>query len=288
MKIRGIFGDLKVPKISVIITTYNWPQALRAVLFALMNQSCQDFEIIIADDGSKTETKDLIFSWSKKLNVPLHHVFQEDRGFRASAIRNKAILKANAPYLLFIDGDCVPPISCIEKHLALREKGYFVVGNRVLLSKNFTLQVLSENLRIETWSFWRWMITRIKGGCNRLSPFIRLPLNLLRKMRPTTWKGAMGCHLAIWKEDLLRVNGWEEEYEGWGYEDSDLVVRLIQAGVKRKEARFAIPVIHLWHPIRSREDEAENWKKLQNRKQFQNYSAIKGLNQYQYNQEKVT
>lgn len=270
---------MKECDLSIIVTTYNWPQALRAVFHSLKNQLNQNFEVIIADDGSGQSTRDLVEEWMKKMPVPVHHVFQEDQGFRAAAIRNKAILKANSDYIIFIDGDCILPPYFIEQHLALREKDYFVAGNRILLNQKFTIKVLSEDLRVENWGFWKWMLARVQGNCNRVLPFLRLPLGKFRKSRPNRWRGAMGCHLAAWKEDLLKVNGWEEHYQGWGYEDSDLVIRLIQAGIKRKDARFAAPVIHLWHPIRSREDEQSNWERLQHRRNSGAHWAEKGLEQ---------
>lgn len=269
-------------KISVIITTYNWPEALRTVLRAFSSQTNQDFEIIIADDGSTEKTRLLISEMQKKMSVPIHHVYQPDQGFRASAIRNKASLKAQGETLLFIDGDCVPPPNFIEAHLALRKPGFFVAGNRILLSQAFTIKVLSEDLRIETWGLLRWILARLKGHCNRILPWLRLPMGPLRYLSPERWRGAMGCHLALWRQDLFKVNGWEEEYEGWGFEDSDLVIRLIHSGVKRIEARFFVPLIHLWHPVRSRDNVEKNWARLKQRQTIEACDPLakKGLNQY--------
>lgn len=280
-------------QLSVIVSTYNWPEALRAVLFGLKSQTSRAFEIIIADDGSNEKTHQLIKTLQKHIPVPLHHVYQEDRGFRVAAIRNQAILQAKADYILFLDGDCIPSPRFIERHLALKEEGYFVTGNRVLLTEDFTLKVLSEDLRIESWTGWQWVLARLSGHCNRLLPFMRLPLGPLRTLWPDRWQGAMGCHLGVWRKDLFQVNGWDEKYEGWGYEDSDLVIRLIQAGIHRKEARFSVPLIHLWHPIRSRDSAEKNWALLEMQQQRQQnhkesngnaevqkiYEAQKGLSQ---------
>lgn len=267
--------------VSVIVTTYNWPEALRAVLIALMHQTHLEFEIIIADDGSNHKTEQLIKQMIPKMPVPLHHVFQEDKGFRVSAIRNKAILKAQGDYILFLDGDCIPTPQFISEHLALQEKGYFVAGNRVLLNRAFTIKVLSEDLKIHTWPFWRWVLARCLGHCNRILPFLKFPLAArFRKANPLRYEGAMGCHLGVWRSDLLRVNGWEEKFEGWGFEDSDLVLRLIKAGIRRKEARFRTPVIHLWHPFHSRETASHNWARLERQKEQHSILAEQGLNQY--------
>ncbi len=104
--------------------------------------------------------------------------------------------------------------------------------------------------------------------------------NLLRLKTKTRWKGAKGCNLGIWKQDLLNINGWEENFTGWGYEDSDLVIRLLRSGVQRKNGRFYIPVIHLWHPENDRTHERRNWTQLKDREIDKQINAEKGLNQY--------
>ncbi len=121
--------------ISVIISTYNWPDALQCVLNALKHQNDQNFEILIADDGSNDKTKDVITRFSKLSSIPITHVWQEDCGFRAAAIRNKAVIQAKGEYLVFIDGDCITLPSFIQQHRFLAEKNFFVSGNRILLSE---------------------------------------------------------------------------------------------------------------------------------------------------------
>ena len=211
-------------KISVIITTFNWPYALHAVLSALADQksSCP-FEIIVADDGSTDETAKLIRSFKNRISIPLLHIWQPNEGFRAAAIRNKAILAAEGDYIVFLDGDCIPREDFIASHAGLAEPKTFVAGNRVLLSREFTLSALSRTLPLHQWTFWRWCLARILGHCNRLFPLISLPLRRLHIKTNSRWKGAKGCNLGIWKSDLQEINGWEENFEGWGYEDSDLV-----------------------------------------------------------------
>ena len=151
-------------KISVIITTFNWPYALRAVLSALADQksSCP-FEIIVADDGSTDETAKLIRSFKNRISIPLLHIWQPNEGFRAAAIRNKAILAAEGDYIVFLDGDCIPREDFIASHAGLAEPKTFVAGNRVLLSREFTLSALSRTLPLHQWTFWRWCLARILG-----------------------------------------------------------------------------------------------------------------------------
>ncbi len=268
-------------KISVIVTTYNWPQALRAVLKALIEQKTTlSYEILVADDGSGEETAKLIRDMKQGVNVPILHIWQPDEGFRAAAIRNKAVLAAEGNYLVFLDGDCIPRDDFVENHFKLAEPRTFVVGNRVLLSKNFTLTALSHTLPLHRWSFWRWCVARLAGHCNRVLPFLSLSRKWLQVKTSFRWKGAKGCNLAIWKSDLANVNGWEEKFVGWGYEDSDLIIRLLRSGVQRKSGRFHVPVIHLWHPENDRTKERDNWARLKTRQTGIQLCAEVGLNQY--------
>ena len=264
--------------VSIIVTTYNWPKALEFCLAALNCQSNKNFEVIIADDGSRQETTNLIISLQNKYNFKIIHIWQEDNGFQAAKIRNKSIAAANGELIAFLDGDCIPLPNFVDSQLILAEKGYFVVGNRVLLSKEFTHQVLDKNLLIHEWSVFAWLVARFKGHCNRLQPFFKLPYP--RKFQPKKWKGAKGCNICIWKDDLVAINGWDESFIGWGYEDSDLVVRLIKHGIKRKEGKFKIPVIHLWHKENPRDNEQENWQKLQDVIRSDHVVAHLGVSQY--------
>ncbi len=270
-------------KISVIITTYNWPYALQAVLSALAAQKTTHvFEIIIADDGSNEETAQVIRDFKKRIPISVQHIWQPDNGFRVATIRNKAILAAKGDYILFLDGDCIPRENFIARHLALAETKTFVVGNRVLLNREFTLRVLSERLPLHQWSLWRWCVARLYGHCNRIFPILSLPSGWPRLKYTTRWQGAKGCNLGIWKSDLFFINGWEEKFTGWGYEDSDLVIRLLRLNVQRKNARFYIPVFHLWHPENDRTKERDNGLLLKERKNnLMQLCAEKGLDQYQ-------
>jgi glycosyltransferase involved in cell wall biosynthesis len=268
-------------KISVIVTTYNWPNALRCVLDALVAQkTTHPFEIIVADDGSGTETAQMIRDLKNQVSIPILHIWHTNEGFRAAAIRNKAILAAEGDYIIFLDGDCIPRLNFITRHVELAEVRTFIVGNRVLLSRAFTLSALAEMLPLHRWSLWRWFIEHLKGHCNRVLPFLTQPFSALRLKTRSRWKGAKGCNLAIWKQDLLNINGWEEDFTGWGYEDSDLVIRLLRSGVQRKNGRFYIPVIHLWHPENDRTQKRRNWVKLKARETDTQINAEKGLSQY--------
>jgi hypothetical protein len=122
-----------------------------------------------------------------------------------------------------------------------------VTGNRILLSRELTDSVLARGAAAETWSFPALLRERLRGGINRLLPTLRLRLGPLRKLYPQSWEGAQTCNLAVARRDLDRIDGFDCAYTGWGLEDSDLVVRLLHAGVRRKDGRFATGVLHLWH-----------------------------------------
>ncbi len=235
--------------ISIIVTTYNRPDALEAVLRGLARQTDKDFEVIVADDGSSPETGAMLKSWQSRMPQPLTHVWQEHRGFRAAEIRNRAILASSGAYCIFLDGDCIPRNDFVEAHRALAETGWFVVGNRVLMSQHLTDRVLGRGIEPELWTLVEACRARLNGDINRIAPLLQARLGLVRKIRPQYWWGARSCNLAVWRADLDRVDGFDASYAGWGLEDSDLLIRLLRAGVNRKDGRFSTGVLHLWHPL---------------------------------------
>jgi glycosyltransferase involved in cell wall biosynthesis len=249
--------------ISVIITTYNREDALAAVLSALSRQADRGFEVVIADDGSRPATAALVERWRPRLGVPLGHVWQEDKGFRAAEIRNRAILACRGDYCVFLDGDCIARSDFIAIHRRLAEPRWFVTGNRVLLSPALTEAVLRDGLQPDAWTASEWIAQRRRGGVNRLAAVLRLPLGPVRKLGPGQWRGARSCNLAVWRSDLDGVDGFDASFAGWGREDSDLLIRLLHAGVRRKDGRFATGVIHLWHPEADRAQLAANDDRLE-------------------------
>jgi glycosyltransferase involved in cell wall biosynthesis len=268
-------------RISVIVTTYNRPDALAAVLEGYLVQTDRKFQLIIADDGSKDETKEVVSSYGRRAAFPVEHVWQEDQGFRAATIRNRALAATSADYVIFSDGDCIPLPDFVARHRLLAEKGWFVVGNRILLSEAFTNRILSGDVAVHTWDVRQWLGARMRGHTNRWLPLLSLSLlSPLRKAKPHRWEGAMTCNLAAWRDDLLFINGFDETYSGWGLEDSDLVIRLIQSGLGRKSARFAAPVLHLWHKENDRSGLAENRRRLEQRLQSREICATRGVRQY--------
>jgi len=269
-----------IPDISVIITTYNRPDALALVLQALAIQTVQNFEVIIADDGSTIITQNLINHLRSRLPYPIVHLWQEDKGFRAAMARNRAIAIAQARYIIFLDGDCLPLEQFISRHQQLAESGHFVTGNRILLTADFTAQVIAQSLPLGSWSYFDWIRAYLRRDCNRLLPLLFLPNGRWRTWGRQRWQGAKTCNLAVWREDLVKINGFNEKFQGWGHEDAELVVRLLRSGLRRKEGRFSVPVLHLWHPEQDRSQETNNRQQLQQVIESTMIRAVFGLDQY--------
>jgi len=248
--------------ISVIVSTYNWPRALAVVLDSLACQSDLGFEVVVADDGSAPETRALVAIRAANYPVPLRFVWQDDQGFRAAASRNQAVAKSRGDYLLFLDGDCLVLANFVATHRRLARSDWFVVGNRILLSETLTASVLAGGRPVFWYTLMEFLKARRRGEINRLLPLVRLPDGCFRLLRPRRWQGAMTCNLAVWRDDFYRVNGFDEDFVGWGHEDAEFVGRLINSGVFRKEGRFAAPVLHLWHHNQHRGREAGNLQRL--------------------------
>lgn len=271
-------------KTAVIVTTYNRPDALATVLAGYEAQTDRDFELVIADDGSTAETATVVREYQRRSQGPVRHVWQEDRGFRAAAIRNRAAAATtSADYIIFTDGDCIPSRQFVQAHKSLAEPGYFLGGNRVLLSPCGTQRVLEGRLPIHNWRWAQWGWAWARRDVNRLLPLFELPDGPFRRWEPGRWKGIKTCNLSLWRSDLIRVNGLDESYEGWGLEDTDLVIRLLRSGVKHKTARYAAPVFHLWHQEHSRSGLDENRRRLECLLSSHDTRAAVGLDRYMVN-----
>lgn len=264
-------------KLGVIVTTYNRPDALALVLDGYRAQSTQDFALLVADDGSTDDTRRLVAEFAARAPFPVTHVWHEDRGFRAAAIRNRAVAATDADYVVFTDGDCIPSRAFIARHERLAERGWFLAGNRVLLSRAFTVRLLAKRLPLHAWTHLQWIGAWVRCDVNRLLPLVVLPDGGFRKWRPARWEGVKTCNLSVWRDDLERVNGLDESYSGWGLEDSDLVIRLLHAGVKHKSARFGAPLFHLWHAENDRSALAQNGGRLKEVLASDRITALRGL-----------
>ena len=266
---------MSAPSLAVVISTYNAPDFLQLVLEGYRRQSDRNFSIYIADDGSGKETAELIERCQKDFPVPIHHLWQPDDGFRKARIHNRVISQIKEPQTLLTDGDCIPLPEMVATHRKLAQPDALISGRRILLSKNLTARLCSQGqFDSDRSPFW-WLIERLRGGVNRLLPLL-LPPRLSAESEELA--GIRGCHLACPTETLVRVNGFDESFEGWGREDSDLTARLLHAGLKRRNLS-APPVLHLWHEEFSRQRLDENDSILQACLDARRIEAIKGLKQ---------
>jgi glycosyltransferase involved in cell wall biosynthesis len=267
-------------KISLIITTYNRPDALAAVIEGCFTQTDRDFEIIIADDGSADATRACVAGLEARSPVPMRHVWQPDAGFRLAMARNRGIASAGGQYVIFLDGDCVPQASFIAQHRKLAWPGFMVTGSRVLLGEKFTQRVLAEKLppqSLQSLSLAEKLRLRAAGDINKLLQLLVTLPDIGRERNRFNWRRIKGCNMGFWRSDLELVNGFDESFLGWGHEDSDIVVRLFNAGVMRKDGAFATEVFHLWHREAERDQASSNRAVVLRRAADETTQAARGL-----------
>ncbi|WP_417822853.1 glycosyltransferase family 2 protein [Thalassospira lucentensis] len=235
-------------KVSVIVSTYNWPEALEMVLQSLIDQQDTNFEVIVADDGSGPATAESIARMQKISPVPIKHFWQEDIGYRLSRVRNGAIAMAEGDIIVFTDGDCCLMPDFVSRHRKAAQAGCFVTGKRVFLKQRFTKFAMKNRLNFHKWPRAALFMLGLTGNCNRPFQFMRLPQsNKSLWAHENCWKKAQGCNIAAFREDILKIGGFDEAFEGHGLEDSDFVLRMIRSGIKRKNVEFDSPVLHLYH-----------------------------------------
>ena len=268
-------------RVCVVIATYNRPDAVAALLEGYAHQDSSDFEVIVADDGSTDEVRRVVESCASRVSYPIRHLWHEDRGFRATTMRNRALAATRAQYVIYTDGDCVPSRDFVRRHRTLAERRCFLSGNRVLLSSALTKRALREQLPLYDWGLLTWMRAWLARDINRWIPLVRLPDGAFRKQSAARWAGVKTCNFSAWRADLIAVNGFDEAYAGrWGLEDSDLAIRLLHAGIQHKSARFAASVFHLWHRENDRSGFAENQRLLDELIASQRTRARVGVDQY--------
>src|SRR5262245_17732985 len=218
---------------TVVVSTYERPDALDAVLWALSEQSDEDFDIVVADDGSGPATETVVGRWSETLGSRLSHVRQPDEGFRLALVRNRAVAAAAGGYLLFVDGDCVPRRGLVGAVRRAARPGWFLGSRRVMLSEGLSARVLEPRLPVHHWAGARWAL-RERGEIPSLHALT--PRDRRRPWRPgqpefVPYGGGFGFFLGVFRSDLEAANGYDARFEGWGYEDHDLAVRLRRLGL---------------------------------------------------------
>lgn len=269
---KSQFGDKL--RISLIISTYNWPGALALCLKSVEQQKLLPFEVIVADDGSDESTRNLINSFKRSYPIPITHVWQPDHGFQLAKIRNKAIAEASGEYIIQIDGDLILNTHFIQDHRDFSRKGIFVTGSRVMLSEKLSRKLIGQSsINIPYFDFG--VSSRINGvRCRLLRNYMadRYRINDIYFMR--------GCNMAFWREDLIKVNGYNEEFVGWGREDNDIAIRMINLGLKKRVIKFGAVTYHLYHPHNSRANLDINDLLLQEALAGKKIDCLIGLNQY--------
>ena len=229
--------------VSIIITTYNWPEALKVVIESVLDQTHMPDEIIIADDGSGKKTKDLIDKFERESNISIIHVWHEDKGFRAGPIRNKAISKSTSEYIIQIDGDTVIEKHFVEDHISKSEHGRFIIGSRVLMNEELSRQVIGGSK-----SSISFFSKNIRNEFNTLRvPSISILFNTPTRNIPKVIRSSHSCNMSSYRSDLIDVNGYNEDMVGWGREDSELAVRLVNNGLTKKRIKLAGIQYHLFH-----------------------------------------
>jgi glycosyltransferase involved in cell wall biosynthesis len=264
-------------KISFVVLTYNRTDAALTVLRSLAEQCSVGVEVLIADDGSKSGEVEKLLTQCPPFRCPVRHIWHPDTGFTAARARNLAAAHAQGDYLIFLDGDCIPNKRMVTHHTGLAEPGFFVNGSRVLLSEALSRRVLDGKIDITHSSPSFWLKAWLRGDSNKLLHLLVWPWRLFRVKQGFIWRGIRSCNFGVWRQDFLKVNGFDETFQGWGHEDADLVLRLCHLGVRRKNGFMATEVFHLWHQENKRDRESSNKSRVIQRMQTDQVQADRGL-----------
>ncbi|WP_372753278.1 glycosyltransferase family 2 protein [Mariniflexile sp.] len=257
---------------SLVTPTYNWPEALELLLLSVKNQSVFPNEVIVADDGSRKETKELIEKFQKNFPIPLIHVWHEDNKNQKPAIMNKAVAKAKYEYIIEIDGDIIMHKDFVKDHLQMASKNTFLYGSRVNILKPYLTELFSKK-QIEFHFFSK--------GIKKRGRTLRIPLLAnLYKEESSRSKKLRGCNMSFWRSDFIKINGFNEDLVGWGIDDSEMAQRLLNTGVKGKRLKFRGLVYHIYHKEQDKSHIHLN-ELIENETTAKKITTIeKGINQY--------
>ncbi len=275
---RGSPPSAPTTRLSIVLSTYEWPAALDAVLRSLLEQSDAGFEVVVADDGSGPETAAVVDRWQVPYAGRLAHVWQPDAGARLAHVRNLGAAAARGDYLVFMDGDCIPRRHFVAAVRRAALRGWFLAGKRVQLSPELSRAVIEDRLPVSRWSVPR-LVLRTGRGIDR-------PVHLTLRDRRRPWRdklpeffpdgNAYGFLQGVARDDFELVNGYDLQFLGWGDQDVDLAVRLRRLGLRCGYAGPQTTVLHLWHASRSTPDRA-TWRLLQESIQSERIRAAEGL-----------
>lgn len=257
--------------VALLISTYNWPEALQLVLLSILQQTVMPDEVLIADDGSGPETQKLIAVFTPKFSIPVKHAWHEDKGFRKTIILNKAIRISTSDYIVQIDGDIILDKDFLFDHIHSAEKNTFIRGTRALLTPKKTIDIIrSCKIHLSAFSLG----VKHRNNAFRLFPFRRLGV---RKEKSA--KSVRGSNLAFWKDDFVKINGYNNELAGWGHEDEELAVRFINNGMVKKIVKLVAIQYHLHHASQSKSKEPAHQAILEKMKTTKSLFCENGYNQ---------
>lgn len=250
--------------VSLIITTYNRPDALQLVLNSVLAQRILPNEVIIADDGSTAETQTVIADFAGISPIPVKHAWQSDDGFRLAESRNRALAMASGDYIVIIDGDMVMHPEFIADHKVTAKKGLYVQGGRIVLPEEKTQELLTA---LDRYRPLKWYERGLEKRFEKRFSAIHCPLlakALAKKEKTHYYKNIRGCNMGFFREDALAINGFNNDFIGWGREDSEFVARFFNNGGKIATLKFAAIAYHLWHHEAPRAALPENDRRLEN------------------------
>lgn len=262
----------KLPSCSLVTPTYNWPEALELLLLSVLNQTVMPREVIIADDGSTEDTRKLIEKFQQKFPIPLIHIWQEDLKNRKARIMNQAIAKTNFDYIIEIDGDIIMHQKFIEDHLKFAEKGHYLFGSRANIQQSLLPTIfLKKKIKFNYFS----------RGIRKRSRTVHFPF-LMRFAKSTKTRSSKlrGCNMSFWRSDFIKINGFNEKFVGWGMEDSEMIQRLHNIGIKGKRLKFAGIAYHIYHKEQSKSQFENNFKIERQTTEKKIIFAEKGIDQY--------
>lgn len=265
-------------KTSLVISTYNWPEALELCLKSSLRQTVAPAEILVADDGSDERTAQLIARYRVQTSIPIVHVWQEDTGFRVGSIRNKAIARATGAYIIQVDGDVILHPDFVRDHVSVARPGRFVSGSRVLLGPRYSAGLLA-NRSID-------INAGKKDVSNRLNA-IRIPWAspVFGRYKPEVTRG---CNMAFWRDDAICVNGYNELIQGWGSEDYEFGSRLWHIGVQHFSLKLSGIVYHIYHNVRARDQAVANQVLANLTRSRRLLRCKQGISQYLYPDPETT
>jgi glycosyltransferase involved in cell wall biosynthesis len=265
------------PRLAIVVSTYESAEPLHAVLWALAEQSDPGFVLVVADDGSGSDTKAVVDRWRSRFGERLLHVWQPDEGFRLARVLNLGALAVDADYFAFMHGESIPRRNFVRAIRACIRPGWFVAGRRVDLSAALTARVLEQRLPVHRWGMLDWLRVR-----HEASPIAALTRRDRRRVGVTgvpefsPHNRTYGYLLGVGRRDFERVDGYDVRFVGWGEEDVDIATRLRRIGLRCGHAGPDGTLVHLWHESEI-PAERPNWYLLQETEQSDRVEAIDGL-----------